>query len=124
MLRRAESSERARPALVCVLPHGASPEQRVEITGLPLEVQLNRLARFQPYYSTRDASSTAGDIADWDAKDHHTLPTRRIRAGAAGAILDCACAPPSAAVAFAHVGASDVSCAAQARRSVTSSSLI
>jgi len=76
VLRRGtpDSSEQARPALVCVLPHGASPEQQFEITGLPLEVQLNRLARFQPYYSTRDASSKAGDIADWDAEDHHTLP--------------------------------------------------
>jgi hypothetical protein len=75
VLRRTpDSAEQDRPALVCVLPHGASPEQRFEITGLPLEVQLDRLARFQAYYSARDDSSKAGDIADWSAEDLHALP--------------------------------------------------
>ena len=51
--RTPDAAEQARPSVVCVLPRGASPEQRFEITGLPLEVQVNRLARFQAYYSTR-----------------------------------------------------------------------
>jgi molecular chaperone DnaK (HSP70) len=72
--RTPEAAEPARPSLVCVLPRGASSEQRFEITGLPLEVQVNRLARFQAYYSTRDDTSKAGDIADWSEEDHHTLP--------------------------------------------------
>jgi soluble P-type ATPase len=46
-------SNRARPSLVCVLPRGASPEQRFDITDVPLEVHTNRLARFQAYYSAR-----------------------------------------------------------------------
>jgi molecular chaperone DnaK (HSP70) len=71
--RTQDTAEEAR-SLVCVLPRGASPEQRFEITGLPLEVQLNRLTRFQAYYSARDDRSKAGDIADWDEEDHHTLP--------------------------------------------------
>jgi molecular chaperone DnaK (HSP70) len=76
VLRRGtpDSAEQDRPALVCVLPHGALPEQSFEITGLPLELQLDRLARFQAYYSTRDDSSKAGDIADWTAEDLHALP--------------------------------------------------
>jgi molecular chaperone DnaK (HSP70) len=69
-----DSTEQPRPALVCVLPHGASPEQRFEITGLPLELQLDRLARFQAYYSARDDSSKAGDVADRNADDLHALP--------------------------------------------------
>lgn len=59
---------------MCVLPHGAVPEQRFDITGLPLEVQTNCLARFQAYYSTRDGGSGAGDIIDWSEEDHHALP--------------------------------------------------
>jgi molecular chaperone DnaK (HSP70) len=76
VLRRGtpDGTEQDWPALVCVLPHGAAPEQRFEITGLPLELQLNRLARFQACYSTHDDSSKAGDIADWNAEDLHALP--------------------------------------------------
>jgi molecular chaperone DnaK (HSP70) len=76
VLRRGtpDSTEQDRPALVCVLPHGASTEQRFEITRLPLEVQLNRLARFQAYSSARDDSSKAGDIVDWNTEDLHALP--------------------------------------------------
>ena len=72
--RTPEAAEPAPPSLVCVLPRGASSDQRFEITGLPLEVQTNRLARFQAYYSTRDGASKAGDIADWSEDDHHALP--------------------------------------------------
>ena len=72
--RAPEAAEPAPPSLVCVLPRGASSEQRFEITGLPLEVQTNRPARFQAYYSTRDDISKAGDIADWSEEDHHALP--------------------------------------------------
>jgi molecular chaperone DnaK (HSP70) len=72
--RTSEAAEPALPSLVCLLPRGASSDQRFEITGLPLEVQTNRLARFQAYYSTRDDTSRAGDIADWSEKDHHALP--------------------------------------------------
>jgi hypothetical protein len=68
-----EAAEPAPPSLVCVLPRGASSDQRFEITGLPLEVHTNRLARFQAYYSTRDDRSEAGDIAD-RSEDHHALP--------------------------------------------------
>jgi molecular chaperone DnaK (HSP70) len=72
--RTPEADERARPSLVCVLPHGAASEQRFEITELPLEVQTNRLARFQAYYSTRGHCSRAGDIISLSEEDHHALP--------------------------------------------------
>jgi molecular chaperone DnaK (HSP70) len=72
--RTPETAEPAAPSLVCVLPRGASSDERFEITGLPLEVQTNRPARFQAYYSTRDGRSKAGDVADWREEDHHALP--------------------------------------------------
>jgi molecular chaperone DnaK (HSP70) len=69
-----EADEPARPSLVCVLPHGAASEQRFEITGLPLEAQTNRLARFQAYYSARGDGSRVGDIINLSDEDHHALP--------------------------------------------------
>ena len=69
-----ENAERARPSLVCVLPYGASSEQRFDITGLPLEVRTNHPARFQAYYSTRDERSKAGDIVDWNEREFNALP--------------------------------------------------
>jgi molecular chaperone DnaK (HSP70) len=72
--RTPEAAEPAPPSLVCVLPRGASSDQRFEITGLPLEVHTNRLARFQAFYSTRADASKAGDVADWSEADHHPLP--------------------------------------------------
>jgi hypothetical protein len=72
--RTPETAEPAAPSLVCVLPRGASSDQRFGITGLPLEVETNRPARFQAYYSTRDDRSKAGDVADWREEDHHALP--------------------------------------------------
>src|SRR6267378_4279604 len=57
-----EAAERARPSLVCVLPRGASSEQRFEITGLPLKLHTNRLARFQaitPRATTKAKQATS-----------------------------------------------------------------
>jgi DNA-K related protein len=72
--RSPEAAERARASLVCVLPRGASSEQRFDITGLPLKMHTNRLARFQAYYSTRHNRSKAGDIVDWSKEEFHALP--------------------------------------------------
>src|SRR5215472_7742293 len=49
-----ENAGQVRRSLVCVLPRGASSQQRFDITGLPLEVRTNHPARFQAYSSTRD----------------------------------------------------------------------
>ncbi|MBV8307563.1 MAG: hypothetical protein JO274_08795, partial [Gammaproteobacteria bacterium] len=72
--RTSEADQRGRPSLVCVLPRGATPEQRFEITALPLEMQTTCLARFQAYYSTRDDKSKAGDVTGFNEEDHHALP--------------------------------------------------
>jgi hypothetical protein len=63
--REIRSGNKARPSLICVLPRGAPSQQRFEITGIPLEMQTNRLARFQAYSSPRLDRCTAGDIVDW-----------------------------------------------------------
>ena len=72
--RPPEFGNGARPALVCVLPRGASPEQRFDIEGAPLEVHTNRLARFQAYYSARHDGCKAGDIVNWHEEEFHPLP--------------------------------------------------
>jgi molecular chaperone DnaK (HSP70) len=72
--RPPEFGDRARPALVCVLPRGASLEQQFDIAGVPLEVHTNRLARFQAYYSARHDSCKAGDIVNWNEEEFHPLP--------------------------------------------------
>jgi molecular chaperone DnaK (HSP70) len=69
-----EPAQSAGRSLVCVLPRGASSEQRFDITGLPLEVHTNRPTRFQAYYSTRDDRSKAGDIVDWSEREFNALP--------------------------------------------------
>jgi hypothetical protein len=69
-----ENAGQARRSLVCVLPRGASSQQRFDITGLPLEVRTNHPARFQAYSSTRDDSSKAGDIVDWNEREFNALP--------------------------------------------------
>ena len=69
-----EFGNRARPALVCVLPRGASSDQRFEITDVPLEVYTNRLARFQAFCSARHDRCKAGDIVDWSEEEFHPLP--------------------------------------------------
>jgi hypothetical protein len=72
--RSPELGNRARPALVCVLPRGAFSEQRFDITGVPLEVHTNRRARFQAYCSARHDRCKAGDIVDWSEEEFHSLP--------------------------------------------------
>ena len=69
-----DNAGHARRSLVCVLPRGASSQQRFEIAGLPLEVRTNHPACFQAYSSTRDDSSKAGDIVDWNEREFNALP--------------------------------------------------
>src|SRR5215470_6891562 len=69
-----EAAQPARRSLVCILPRGASSEQRFDVAGLPLEVRTNHPARFQAHYSTSDDRSKAGDIVDWNEREFNTLP--------------------------------------------------
>ena len=69
-----ENAGQVRRSLVCVLPRGASSQQRFDITGLPLEVRTNHPARFQAYSSTRDDGSKAGESVDWNEQEFYALP--------------------------------------------------
>ena len=72
--RPLEPQETARPSYICVLPRGASSGARFKITGVPLELQVNRPARFQAYDSSRHEGCKAGDIVDWSEEEFHPLP--------------------------------------------------
>jgi molecular chaperone DnaK (HSP70) len=73
--RSLQFGNEARPSLICVLPRGASSDQRFEITGIPLQMQTNRLARFQAYSSSRHHRCAAGDIVDCRSEeDFQALP--------------------------------------------------
>ena len=69
-----EPRDGARPSYICVLPRGASSGARFEITGVPLELKVNRPARFRAYDSTRHEGCKAGDIVDWSEEEFHPLP--------------------------------------------------
>ncbi len=63
-----------RRALVCILPHGAAPDQSYEVAELGLRLRVNRLVRFQVYTSTRHEAAKAGDIIDEQREEFHALP--------------------------------------------------
>jgi DNA-K related protein len=66
--------ETACPSLVCVLPQGAAPSERFEISDLDIQVRTNQLVRFQAYSSSRSSNSLAGDILTWREEDFRALP--------------------------------------------------
>lgn len=71
----ASGDEAAHPPLVCVLPRGAAPGERFEITDLALEVRTDQPVQFQAYSSTRHSTSRAGDILAWREGEFHALPS-------------------------------------------------
>jgi molecular chaperone DnaK (HSP70) len=63
------------PLLVCLLPRNAPPEEEFRISPPGLELRVNRLVRFHPYYSTRgDPSHKAGSLVTWNDRDFQPLP--------------------------------------------------
>ena len=66
--------EKPSPALVCILPHGAAPEETFEIADLALELRINRPVRFQTYSSTRHDNSKSGDVVPWSEHGLRALP--------------------------------------------------
>ncbi|MBV8704556.1 MAG: Hsp70 family protein [Acetobacteraceae bacterium] len=70
----ASGDEAARPALVCILPRGAPPEERFEIAVPALELRTDQPVRFQAYSSSRHGRCRAGEILAWREGDFHALP--------------------------------------------------
>ncbi|TVR99690.1 MAG: hypothetical protein EA406_02750 [Rhodospirillales bacterium] len=69
-----EGERPAAPALVCVLPQGAQPEQTFAVAGLDLKLRVNRPVRWQAYTSTRHRKIRAGEVVDWNPRDFVPLP--------------------------------------------------
>jgi molecular chaperone DnaK (HSP70) len=72
------------PTLVCILPRSAASEEEFRISELGLELRVNRLVRFQPYYSTRRDKDKAGSLVTWNDSDFHRLPPLQSTARLAG----------------------------------------
>ena len=66
--------EAVHPSLVCVLPHGAAPEQVFEIADTALQLRINCLVRFRAHSSSHHETSRAGDVLAWREGDFHALP--------------------------------------------------
>lgn len=70
----AGGDEAARRSLVCILPHGAPPEQTYELADLDLHLRVNKPVRFQIFTSTRHDAAEAGDVLDLSADEFSALP--------------------------------------------------
>lgn len=69
-----DAAEDAEPALICVLPRDAGPEDTFETEAPGLSLRLNRPVRFQPYSSTRHARVKAGDVVAFREDAFAALP--------------------------------------------------
>jgi molecular chaperone DnaK (HSP70) len=69
-----QQRETKEPQLVCILPRDAAPEEEFKISPPGLELRLNHLVRFQPYYSTRPNTQEAGSLVPFNDRDFHPLP--------------------------------------------------
>jgi molecular chaperone DnaK (HSP70) len=72
------------PALICILPKGAASEANFRVSEGGLELRINRLVRFQPYYSTRRSQDKAGSLVRWNNRDFHALPPLQTTARLSG----------------------------------------
>jgi molecular chaperone DnaK (HSP70) len=72
--KRAAKDDTSNPALICILPRGAASEEKFQVSEVGLELRVNRLVRFQPYYSTRRGNDKAGSVVPWNDRDFQTLP--------------------------------------------------
>ena len=72
--KRAAEDDASDPALICILPRGAASEEKFRVSEIGLELRVNRLVRFQPYYSTRRGEDKAGSLVPWNDRDFHSLP--------------------------------------------------
>ncbi len=64
----------AAASLVCVLPHGAQPEETFDLTELAIELRLNRPVRFETYTSTRHEGVGPGTLVPLNEQEFRPLP--------------------------------------------------
>ena len=70
--------------MICILPRGAASEEKFQVSEAGLELRVNRLVRFQPYYSTRRGKDKAGSVVLWNDRDFHPLPSLQTTAKVTG----------------------------------------
>jgi molecular chaperone DnaK (HSP70) len=70
----AAASDVPAPALVCVLPRGATPEETFAIRNRSFELRINRPIRFQAFASTRHDDVRAGEVLPAGAPELTALP--------------------------------------------------
>ncbi len=70
----AGSAADSSPSLVCVLPHGAQPEETFDVAEPAMELQVNRPVRFDTYTSTRHEGVRPGTIVPWHEEAFRPLP--------------------------------------------------
>jgi molecular chaperone DnaK (HSP70) len=73
------------PSLICILPSGAASEEKFRVAEEGLALRINRLVRFQPFYSTRRDQDKAGSIVPWNERDFQRLPPLQTTAKFTGA---------------------------------------
>jgi molecular chaperone DnaK (HSP70) len=73
-VHRPDAEKSGAPALICILPRNAASEEEYRISDAGLELRVNRLVRFQPYYSTRRPNDKAGLLVAWNDRDFSKLP--------------------------------------------------
>jgi molecular chaperone DnaK (HSP70) len=73
------------PSLICILPSGAASEEKFRVAEEGLALRINRLVRFQPFYSTRRDQDKAGSIVLWNERDFQRLPPLQTTAKFTGA---------------------------------------
>jgi hypothetical protein len=72
--QRTAEDDSSHPALICILPRGAASEEKFRVSEAGLELRVNRLVKFQPYYSSQRGQDQAGFVVPWNDHDFHPLP--------------------------------------------------
>jgi molecular chaperone DnaK (HSP70) len=79
-----ESSKTAGRTLLCILPGGARSEEEFDVSQEGLELRVNRLVQFQPYYALRRENDRSGTFVEWNDREFHRLPPLQTTAKLAG----------------------------------------
>jgi molecular chaperone DnaK (HSP70) len=98
------------PVLLCILPRNALSEEEFRISDVGIELRVNRLVRFQAYYSTRRKTDSAGNFVDWNDRDFSRLPPLQTTAKFTEAILEAATLPVTITVRMNEIGLLQVAC--------------
>jgi hypothetical protein len=79
-----ENKKTAERTLLCILPGGARAEEEFHVSQNGLELRVNRLVQFQPYYSLRRDKDRSGTLVEWNDREFHRLPPLQTTAKLAG----------------------------------------